>query len=364
MAEIFFKFFPSTIVAFIVSFITTPLVIWIYKRLKIVDDPKKQKHPKVVHKYPVPRGGGIPIFLGITLASFLFLPIDKHLVGIFLGAMVILIIGILDDNFDLNPYLRLLAGFLAAGLVIGVGIGIPFITNPLGGIIALNQPQIPIYLFGKLRTIWILADLFAFFWIVFCMNFVNWSKGLDGQLPGVVVIAAITIALVSLRFSADITQWPVAILALAVAGAYLGFLPFNLYPQKIMPGYGGGALAGYFLAVLSILATNKVGTLMMVLGVPLVDAVFVILRRIRTRKSPVWGDTRHLHHKLLALGWSKPKIALFYWGVTLILGVLALKLKALGKVYTILIISFLLGGFLLWLKLFTTSISQRGRDSG
>jgi len=358
------QFFPSFIISFLISLITTPIVVFIYKKLNILDDPKKQKHPKVIHKYPVPRGGGIPVFLSIAAASLIFLPLDKHLTGIFLGAAVILIIGILDDKFDLNPYIRLLAGFLAAACVVGAGIGIPFITNPLNGVIHLNQPQIPIFLFGKTRTIWVLADLFAFFWITWCMNFVNWSKGLDGQLPGIVVIAALTIGILSLRFSADITQWPVVILALSVAGAYLGFLPFNFYPQKIMPGYGGGALAGYFLAVLSILASCKVGTLMMVLGLPLADAFLVVARRLYKGKSPVWGDTRHLHHKLLQIGWGNPKIAFFYWGITAILGFLALKLKALGKVYTIIIISFLLGGFLLWLKLFTTSLSRPGQDSG
>jgi len=228
----------------------------------------------------------------------------------------------------------------------------------------LNQPQIPIFFLGKLRTIWIAADLFAFFWIVSCMNFVNWSKGVDGQLPGVVVIAALTIAALSLRFSADITQWSVTILALILAGAYLGFLPFNFYPQKIMAGYGAGTLAGYLLAVLSILSTTKVGTAMMVLGVPLVDAVFVLLRRLAVGQSPVWGDTRHLHHKLLSLGWSKRQVALFYWGVTAILGFLSLHLQAPQKLFTILLLAIALGIFLLWYKLFATSWKPPDRDNG
>lgn len=144
-----------------------------------------------------------------------------------------MIVGFLDDRLDLNPYLRLLLGFLAAGLVVGSGIGIPFITNPFGGIIKLDQPQIRFYFLGEERSIWILADLFALFWIVFLTNIVNWAKGFDGQLPGIVVIAGLTIAFLALRFSADITQWPVAILASITAGAYLGFLPFNFYPQKL-----------------------------------------------------------------------------------------------------------------------------------
>ena len=359
-----FNLVLSFVTAFILSLLITPLIVFVYKKIGWVDDPKKQKHPKVIHKYPIPRGGGIPIFLSLLITTLLFLPIDKHLIGILLGAATLFIVGLLDDRLNINPYLRLLAGFLAAAFVVGSGIGIPYITNPFGGIIPLNQPQIPIFLFGKIRTIWVIADLFAFFWIVSCMNFINWSKGLDGQLPGVVVIAAITIAALSFRFSADITQWPIAVLALILAGAFLGFLPFNFYPQKIMAGYGAGTMAGFLLAVLSILSTTKVGTAMMVLGVPLIDAGFVIIRRVASGKSPVWGDTRHLHHKLLSLGWSKRRVAIFYWGVTALLGFLALNLNSEQKLFTILLLIVILGLFLLWFKLFATSWKPPDQDNG
>ena len=251
---------------------------------------KKKKAVNVLHKYPVPRGGGIPIYLGVLITALFFLPRDKHLIGIFLGAGLLLITGIADDVLDLNPYLRLIIGFLAAACVVGAGIGIPFITNPFNGVIKLHQPQISIYLLGKTRTIWLAADLLALVWITWCMNFVNWSKGIDGQLPGIAAIASLTIGLFSLRFSADIAQWPVIILAFAVAGAYLGFLPWNFHPQKIMPGYGGGALAGYFLAVITILSNTKVGTGIMVLAVPMIDALYTIIRRIKAGRSPVWAD--------------------------------------------------------------------------
>ena len=350
--------------AFFLSFLITPMTIQVYKNLGWLDDPKKQKHPKVIHRYPVPRGGGIPIFLSLLITSLFFLPIDKHLIGILLGGVVLFIIGILDDRYNLNPYIRLLAGFFAAILVVGSGIGIPFITNPLGGVIQLSQPQIPFFLFGKLHTIWILADIFALFWIVSCMNFVNWSKGLDGQLPGVAVIAALTIAILSLHFSADITQWPVISLAIILAGSYLALLLFNFYPQKIMLGYGGGSLAGYLLAVLSILSTTKVGTAIMVLGIPLIDAGFVLISRLAAGKSPVWGDTRHLHHKLLSLGWSKPRIALFYWTITALLGFLALYLNSQQKLFTILLLTVSLGIFLLWFKFFASSLKPLDPDNG
>jgi UDP-GlcNAc:undecaprenyl-phosphate GlcNAc-1-phosphate transferase len=185
--------------AAIIAFLTTPLVIKLATRLGIIDDPKKNKHPKVIHTYPTPRGGGIPIFLALLIGSLIFLPIDKHAVGILIGAAILVVMGTLDDRFNLNPYLRLGLGFLAAAAPIAAGIGISFISNPLGGIIDLSQPQINFTLFGSTHSIWVLSDLFAILWITFLMNIVNMgAKGVDGQLSGVTVIAALTIAFLSL----------------------------------------------------------------------------------------------------------------------------------------------------------------------
>lgn len=336
--------------AMVISFLVTPIVIKFAGKLGIIDDPKKNKHPKVIHTTPTPRGGGIPIFIALLATTLFFLPIDKHVVGILVGASILVVMGILDDRYNLNPYVRLALGFLAAAAPIASGIGIAFITNPFGGIIDLSQPQITFSLFGGTHSIWLIADLFAIFWVTFLMNMINMgAKGVDGQLSGVVVIAALTIAILSIRYSADITQWSVIILAAITAGAYLGFLPWHIFPQKIMPGYGGSTLAGYLLGILSILATAKVGILLVVLGVPLIDTGYVIFNRIRHGKSPVWGDRGHLHHKLLDAGLSKGNIALFYWGVTAILGIIALNLNTGAKIYTMVGIAVFLGGLILWL---------------
>ena len=293
------------------------------------------------------------------------MPMDKHLSGIVIGAMIAAGIGFLDDLFNLNPYLRLLMLFAAAGAVIAVGIGIPFINLPFLGIVNLDQPRLIFSLFGENRSIWLLADIFAMVWIVGLMNFVNWSKGLDGQLPGIVVIASLVVGALSLKFSADITQWPVIILAMITAGAYFGFLPWNFYPQRIMPGYGGGILGGYFLAVMSILSNTKVGTLLVVLGVPIVDALFIIIRRVAGGKSPVWGDRGHLHHRLLDdLHMSKRSVAITYWVVTAILGLIALRLNSQQKFYTMLAVSLIVGGILLWIKYFGRLSKQPGRKDG
>ncbi|MEJ2441564.1 MAG: MraY family glycosyltransferase [Patescibacteria group bacterium] len=338
------------LISLIIAFLSTPLVIKLANKFKIIDDPRKSRHPKVIHKYPVPRSGGVAIFIALLIASVIFLPLDKHLLGILAGALVLTIVGVLDDKYDLNPYLRLLAGFFAAGLPIIAGIGISFISNPLNGIIDLSHPQITFELLGGSHSIWIISDIFALLWIVFMMNMLNMgAKGIDGQLPGISAIAAITIAALSIKFSADITQWPIIILAAITAGAFLGFLPWNFYPQKIMPGYSGSTLAGYLLAVLSILATTKVGTLIVVLGVPLVDTGYAIVRRILRGKSPVWGDRKHLHHKLLDSGLSKRQVVYLYWASTALLGTLALYLNTSTKLYTIVGVAILVGGLLLWL---------------
>jgi len=350
-------------IAFLVAFLATPVVVYVYKHLGWLEDPRKVKANKATHTYPVPRGGGIPIFLAIVTASLLILPIDKHLVGILIGVSLLMVTGVLDDRLDLNPYLRLGLNLMAALTVTGAGIGIAYVTNPFGGIIRLDQLQLPIRFLGQTHDLWIVADILAVVWIVVFMNMVNWSKGFEGQLPGIVVVGAITIALFSLRYSADVTQWPVAILAAITAGAYLGFLPFNFSPQKIMPGYGGGTIAGFMIAVLTILSTSKILTAMVVLGVPVVDATYQVIRRIASGKSPVWGDRGHLHHKILdQWHWGKRKAAIFYWLITAVLGIFALSLNSRQKFYTMIMLIVVIGGLLLWFNFFSNWHDQFGRD--
>lgn len=350
MDDFIFLFILPLTASAVISFLTTAVVIRLAKYLKIIDDPLKNTHPKVIHQRPTPRGGGIAIFLAVFLTLVFILPPDKHLSGILLGAFVIALMGFLDDRINLNPYVRLGMGFLAAAIPIAAGIGISFLTKPLGGIIDLSQPQISFNLFGASHSIWILSDIFALLWIVTLMNILNMgAKGVDGQLSGVVIISAITISALSLFYSADITQWPVIILTASLAGAFIGFFPWHKFPQKIMPGYGGATLAGYFLAIAAILSTTKVGTLIVVLGIPLIDTGYTIARRIISGKSPVWGDTGHLHHRLMAAGLSKKQVAQIYWSATAVLGIMALNLNSTYKLYTMIGASLILGCLILWL---------------
>lgn len=353
------------IVSCVFATIITPIIIAVYKKNKWLDDPKKTNHPKVVHKVPIPRGGGIVIFFAVFVASIIFLPISKHIFGILLGAFLLMVIGFIDDIFNIHPLIRLPLLFLVALCVVGFGIGIAYVSNPFtGGVLHLDQPQIPFEVFGTTHTIWVLADIFAVVWIVWNMTIVNWSKGLDGQMPGFVAIAAFVIGILSMRFIDDPTQGSVTILSFIVSGAFLGFLVFNMYPQKIMAGYGAGSLAGYFLAVLSILSGAKVATALLVLAIPTIDALFVMTRRILAGKSPIWGDRRHLHHMLMDLGWGKRRIAAFYWTTTALLGFIALQLNSRQKLYTMVTIILIFGGFIAWIKLFTIFSRQQDQGSG
>lgn len=352
------------LVSFLIACLTTPLVIRLARPLGIIDDPKKRRHPAALHERPTPRGGGLSIFLAILLASLFFLPLDPRLAGILVGAGIVVLVGLWDDKKDLNPYLRLVSQFLASGVVVGAGIGIAFVSNPLGGIIDLSSPRIAYQFLGETKSLWILSAVFGLLWIVFLMNAVSWSSGVDGQLSGFVAISALVIAILSLRFSADITQWPVTILAVITFGAFLGFLPWHIYPQKIMPGFGGATLAGFMLAVLSILTTTKVGTLLVVLAIPVIDATYSITRRVLAGKSPVWPDRGHLHHRLLDAGWSKRRVAAAYWIATAVLGILALNLNTQAKFYTIIGVALVIGGILVWLTSFFPSQKPPGRGNG
>ena len=138
--------------ALAIAYFATPLVIKFARIIDAIDDPKKSTHPKVIHTYPVPRVGGLATFVAITLASLFFLPLDKHLIGILSGATLLVILGVLDDKFNLNPYLRLALGFVAAAMPIAAGIGIAFISNPAGGIIDISHPQINFFLLGESRS--------------------------------------------------------------------------------------------------------------------------------------------------------------------------------------------------------------------
>jgi UDP-GlcNAc:undecaprenyl-phosphate/decaprenyl-phosphate GlcNAc-1-phosphate transferase len=340
-------FFPL-IVAFLITTLITPLSLVLIRKMGLLDDPKTHNHPGIIHRKTTPRGGGIPLFIGIVLTVIFFLPLTKTVIALFVAGAIALLIGVLDDKYDISPYVRFAGNIIVALIVVWSGITVPFVTNPFGGILYLNSIALPLSFLGINFSI-ALSDVIAMLWIIWVMNMLNWSKGVDGQMPGIVAISAITIGLLSLRFAGSDSFSQISVdLSFAIAGASLGFLIFNFHPAKIFPGYGATAVY-LLLSAASMLSGAKLATAILVMGVPMMDGLFTIIRRLLAGRSPFWHDKKHLHHLLLSFGFSQRYIALFYWIISAILGSLALVLSSREKLFAIIMLLIVVGGTLLFL---------------
>lgn len=353
MENITSVFLLPFLLAFIITTAVTPITIYFMKKYGILDDPRIHKHPGIIHRKPIPRGGSIALFIGTLVSAIVFLPFNQTTISLFTAAFIALVIGVIDDKLnalgkDASPYLRFLINILCAIIVVGSGVSIPFITNPLGGILHLD------------KIVFSIPGLFAFtpgviiaiVWIIWVMNMLNWSKGVDGQMPGIVAISAIVIGILSLRFpQADALSTIDAKLSFIIAGASIGFLIFNFYPAKIFPGYGATSIY-LLLAVVSILSSAKLATAILVMGIPTVDAAFTIIRRIASGRSPFRHDNLHLHHMLLKLGLGQRQIALFYWCISAIVGTISLTLQSRSKLFAIIMLVVIVGMALFSLHVF------------
>lgn len=347
----------------IISAIISKLTILIFNHFGWVEDPKlkQAKTNNATALYPVPRGGGIPIFFSVLLAVIFFTTPTFRLQIVLFASLICLLVGLADDLKDISPTFRLFSNLLIAAIIVSSGIGIAYVSNPIlpGQIINLSHPQLTLSIFGVVKTIWILSDLLAIFWIAWCMNIVGWATGVEGQLPGFASISAIFIGILGFRFSNDPQQVQVIILSAAVAGAYAGFLPFNFYPQKIMPGYSGKSLAGLLLSVLAIFSGAKVATVILLLAIPMLDAGFVLLRRLSRGRSPFKSDGYHFHHRLLQAGWGRRRISVFYWFLSFLAGSLSLTLNSQQKFYVFLGSTVIFLGSLTWLAQHNDSKSSQ-----
>lgn len=350
-----FVIFLPLLTSFLITVCAVPVSLYFLKKFKVVDDPKKHKHPAILHEKPVPRGGGIPLFIGVFLASLIFIPFTNLIAAAFFAAFISLVVGVIDDKYDISPYTRFFINIVSAIIVVYLGANVPFITNPFGGILFLNQIQISFLPFPFSS----LSAVIAALWIVWVMNMLNWSKGVDGQMPGIVAISALVIGLLSLRFSVlDQASLTAATLSFIIAGASIGFLVFNYYPAKIFPGYGATAIY-LLLAVASILSGAKLATAILVMGIPMTDGLFTIIRRLLSGKSPFWHDKKHLHHLLLSLGLGQKRVAFFYWIVSAVLGSLALVLSSKGKLFAIIMLVIIAFGTILFLHFFIRRVNDK-----
>jgi len=275
-------------------------------------------------------------WLSVWLAPTEFhLPV-KSLISLTLAAAVILIGGFADDRWHLSPGRQLIAPIISVLIIIIGGIGVQYITNPFGGVWRLDQVNLDILTYhgvGYHLTLW--ADLFTFAWLIGCMYATKILDGLDGLVSGLGVIGAIIVFLLTLR--PEVNQPDIGVLALTFAGACAGFLIFNWHPASIFLGESGSLFIGFMLGVLAIISGGKVATALLILGLPILDLLFVILyRRFALHQSPFkTADRTHLHFRFLDAGWPIRRTVLFFYLVTAVFGLSTLFVHGLAKVWVL-----------------------------
>lgn len=313
------------------ALLLTPYVIRLAKRIGAIDNPSEaqRKH----HKGIVPRAGGIVIAVVFVLMSFSLFPgiPTQAYWGALLASLIVFGLGLLDDIIRLNPWVKLVGQFVAAGIAIfGFGLGVDVISNPFGqqislvnSVVQIASLQIPIF-----------SVLFTLVWLVGMTNTINFLDGLDGLATGVSAIAAFILFLVSM--SIKINQPATAVLALIVVGVCIGFLRYNFFPARIFLGDSGAYFLGMLLGCLAIISGAKLATALLVLGVPVMDAIWSVIRRIATGRSPFRADRGHFHYILVDSGLSQRRTVMliyllaFAFGAVSLLGDGRIKLIALG----------------------------------
>jgi UDP-GlcNAc:undecaprenyl-phosphate GlcNAc-1-phosphate transferase len=319
------------VTSFMIAFFATLFVRFAATKWHILDHPH---HPKNVHKHPIPRLGGFAIFFAVTIAVVASLLMSKWLVsgeiqyvqyiGFLLGGLILMIGGYVDDRFDLPPRLAIIAPLIASLTVILFGVNIEKLTNPFGGVIYLAAWQ---------------SNILVFVWLMVVMYTTKFLDGLDGLATSVTSIGTLMVLLLALTVA--YFQPDVALLAAIVLGAELGFLFWNFHPASIFLGEGGSTLVGYLVGMLAVISGGKLATALLVLGVPLLDVLWIILRRFRVGgiKQIFIGDRKHLHHRLLDRGWSQTQIVLFYIFVAGLFGVSTLFLQSQEKLIALVLLS-------------------------
>jgi len=305
----------------------TPIVRRVVIRYEIIDRPEERR----VNLIPVPRAGGLAIAASFLLVALAFLVVNERtntisvpitfeppqVAALLLGGAAAAALGAIDDLFDLRARWQLLGQVVLAAGAVAAGITIEFIANPFGP--------------GVQRFDGAAAAALTIFWIVGMINSINWIDGLDGLSSGVSFIAAVTLGIISL--TSQVGQPLIAVLCFALAGSLLGFLRWNFHPATIFAGTSGVQFVGFTLAVLAILGTAKVAVALLVLGVPIIDTFWIIVRRLSQGRSPFTPDRSHIHHRLLDLGLSHRQTVLVIYGICLVLALLALLLSGVSQLY-------------------------------
>lgn len=324
------------VISLVASIVFTRLAISISQRFNIFGRSAGGRH---IHVGKISRLGGIVIFLVFWLTVIMSNQVvfDKHIIGVFIASLFLIIVGFLDDKKEISWKGQLLTQIISIMIIIASGIGIDHLTNPLGGLIDLSKAHFTVLTIGGIdyKLTWP-ADLFTFVWIILVLNTVNWLDGLDGLASGVGVIGAFTLFFLSL--TPVVNQPQIATLSIVLAGALAGFLVYNFSPAKIFLGTSGSMFLGLMLAALAIISGGKVATALLILGFPILDSLWVILQRWRAGVPIFHPDKRHFHHKLLEAGLSQRKIVLLIYGITAIFGSIGVLGQSRGKLVALAIL--------------------------
>jgi len=310
-------FLSTFLIALILTILLTPMVRSFAPQIGAIDRPSARK----VHVNNIPRSGGLAIYFGFLAAVFFGLLIGsangvniptRPILGILLGGSIVLVVGFIDDIYRLPSLIKLIFQIAAAWIAILLGVEISFVTNPFNGLLWLGLLTVPITLF----------------WVVGMTNAINLIDGLDGLAAGVTAISAGTLFFVALRTH----QLGAALLMLALAGAALGFLRYNFFPASIFLGDSGSYFLGFVLATASIIGVFKTTLVValvipiLILGVPIFDTLFAILRRLKDKKSPFAADNKHIHHLLLRAGLNQREAVLSIYIACFMLSIMALAM--------------------------------------
>ena len=339
--------FLSFIVAAAISLFATPIVRKLAFKVDAIDIPKDERR---IHKEPMPLMGGLGIYIAFVIACLIFLPIDRPLLSIILGGTLILTSGIIDDIKDLSPKGKLIFQIAATIILILGDVKIDVITNPFSNtnsVVHLNGLSIPL----------------TIFWVVGVTNTLNLIDGLDGLAAGIAAIASLAFVFLA----RELNYVSIMLISAIVAGACFGFLSYNFHPARIFMGDTGALFLGFILAAISIegvmksVATIAVIVPLMILGLPIFDTTFAIFRRFLNGKSIAEADKGHLHHRLLARGYSQQKTVLILYVISFIFSLIAILVsKFNSKGAVIFSFSVLITAIILAAKM--GLISSKGED--
>ena len=311
------------VVALVISFLSTPIVKSFAYKLGAIDVPKDERR---MHKVPIPRMGGLAIFLGFIISVLLFVEVDDQMKGILLGSVIIVVMGIIDDITPLRASLKFVIQILAALIPVYYGVQITCISNP--NLFSDN----PYWNFG-----WLSIPI-TVIWIVGLTNAVNLIDGLDGLAIGVSSISALTMLAIAIL----VAEPQVAVIMAALVGACIGFMPYNMNPAKIFIGDTGSTFLGYILACITIQGLFKFYAVIsfvvpfLILGLPIFDTMFAIIRRISHGQNPMAPDRSHVHHRLIDMGLNQKQAVAVLYVISAILGLSAVVLATSGEIKAIL----------------------------